>query len=93
VAKKKGPKRCVRCRLGTRYVFFKNSCFLHTNYFYLGCIYVVKARGGSGQAVMQKKGPNDASGVVWALGMYFLQNSCFLYTNYFYLGCIYVMKA
>src|SRR5580692_2470401 len=58
-------------RLGLRYVFFFPRVFsLLTNEFYfdLGPHYVLKAPKELRWAVMTITGPNDASGVVWALG-------------------------
>ena len=47
--------------------------YLFTNYF-LGSNYVLNNRGVQGRTATTITGPNDASGVVWALGIFF---SCF----------------
>jgi hypothetical protein len=60
-------------RLGHRFFSIFFSYFLYTNWwfsFFLGSIYVPKARGGLGWAGMTKTGPNDASRVVWAIGIF-----------------------
>ena len=64
--------------------FFLSSCFLYLPmafYLFLGSIYVLKAHGGFEWVTREETGPNDASGVVWALGIFFFCFSCFLHTN------------
>ena len=66
-----GPKRRQMHRLGLRYVFFFPRVFsLLTNKFYfdLGPHYVLKAPKELQWVATTITGPNDASGVVWALG-------------------------
>jgi hypothetical protein len=52
--------------------FFYPSCFYILISDFLDSTYVLKARGGVGQAVTKKTGPNDARHVVWAISMSFL---------------------
>ena len=40
---------------------------------------VLKAQGGLDWVAMTKMGPNDMSGVVWALGMFFIFFMSFTY--------------
>ena len=52
--------------------FFRVSYILTNGFvFYLGSIYVRHARGGFGWAERTQTSPNDAYGVVGALGMFF----------------------
>jgi hypothetical protein len=42
----------------------------HGFVFFLGSIYVLKARGGLRWVAMTTRGPNDARRVVWAIGRF-----------------------
>src|ERR1700679_3179726 len=91
---KKAQTTVFRC-LGYKYFFlsfFHVLCIL-TKYFYvyLGTINALKAREGLGWVTTTKAGPNDASGVVWAISTCFFKN--ILCSNYVYLGTIYVLKV
>ena len=67
------PKRCIWCCLGPMWVFFLTKLTICCIYRYLSTTYV------TGRATRTRTGPNDASGVVWALGeLFFL---CFLYSK------------
>ena len=75
-----GPKR----RLGHWKVLFYFLCFINTNYLYLDTIYVWKTCCGFGKATTTNTGPNDASGVVWAISKcFYLFILCFMTTNYY----------
>jgi hypothetical protein len=70
---KTGPNDASGVVLGPRYAFFFPLCFLHTNKrflnYLLGSICLEgtrKVRVGNDN----QTGPNDVSGVVWALGMF-----------------------
>jgi hypothetical protein len=85
-----GPKRRQMRRLGLRYVFFfPRVFFLLTNEFYfdLGPHYVLKAPKELRWAATTITGPNDASGLVWALEVRYMfavhRYFFFLYTIIF----------
>jgi hypothetical protein len=65
-------RRVVWVLLG---MFFFYSCSSYTNYgfyFYVGSIYVLKARGGPGWMAMTKTGPNDVDASFGLVGVFFL---------------------
>ena len=71
-------RRVVWVLLG---MFFSYSCSSYTNYgfyFYVGSIYVLKARGGPGWMAMTKTGPNDVDASFGLVGALFFVSSCFL---------------
>ena len=62
--------------------FFSSSLLTNDFYFDLGSRYVLKAPKELQWAAATITGPNNASGVVWALGMcFFCFSSCFLFTS------------
>jgi hypothetical protein len=70
-------RRVVWVLLG---MFFFYSCSSYTNYgfyFYVGSIYVLKARGGPGWMAMTKTGPNDVDASFGLVGVFFLFFFCF----------------
>ena len=92
---KNRPKRRQTRRLGHRFFFF--FFFFDANLFfnvYIGSVDVLKGPGGLRWAAITKTGPNDASGVVWAIGTFL---SFFLFdTNLFfnvYIGSIYILQG
>jgi hypothetical protein len=69
----------VRRVVWAEYVFlfyFSRIFYMLTNFFlfYLGCIYVLKARGGFGWEARTKTTPDV---VVWATGTCFCRYKCF----------------
>ena len=81
-----GPKRSVRLCLGQKYVLFffshfSNWWFLYSNIWGLSTVSVEGTRRVCMAAMANlKTGPNNASGVVWALGMsFFFLSSFFVY--------------
>ena len=53
-------------------VFFCFLCFIYLLTIFLGSNYVLNNRGVQWRTATTITGPNDASGVVWALGMFFV---------------------
>jgi hypothetical protein len=69
---KNRPKRRVWRRLG-HHTFF--SFYYYTNLLfnvYIGSLYILYGPGGLRWAAITKTGPNDVSGVVWAIVRFFL---------------------
>ena len=73
------PKRRARHVVWALGVFF--FPFFHVfnmlTIYFLGVIYILKARGGFVWTTMTKTGSNDASGVIWATGTCFSIYRCF----------------
>jgi len=93
------PNDARHRRLGSRCVVFSffrvfNS-ILNISLLYSGPIYVIKAWGEFGWMGMRKTGPNDASGVIWALGIFSLFFVIFVKSNDFcsYSGSIYFLQV